>query len=388
MKMKIAQIAPPWFVVPPRDYGGTESVLAHLVEEQVALGHDVTLFAPGDARSSARLVSFFPRSLIGCGVPWEAHLKASYHLHKAVEAVREGSFDIVHAHLSSSADLCLFPLLAGLAVPHVLTLHSRFPFDHLPNGWIGDADALYLEEWAPAVPMVAISEFARAEAPSQLHFAGVVHHGLPLEQFRPTQTKERGDSFVWVGRCTHEKGVHLAIQAAQQAGVPLILAGTVDRHVPRDVRYFREQIEPHLDNERVRYIGPVSMQEKIDLLSCARGFLNPLQWEEPFGMVTIEAMALGCPVISFARGAAPELIVHGRTGFLVEDRDEMVRCIPRVREIDRQATRQHVAEHFSARTMAQKYTRIYQSVIGTSKAASRPLAAGVGEREAVARPSP
>ena len=339
--MKIAQIAPPWFAVPPADYGGTENVIAHLVEEQVAQGYDVTLYAPGDARTSARLVSFFPRSLIGCGVPWEAHLKATYHLFKAVEAVREESFDIVHAHLSSSADLVLFPLLAGLAVPHVMTLHSRFPFDHLPSGWVGDADALYLE-WAPQVSLVAISEFARAEAPSRLRFVGVVHHGLPVEDFRPV-TEKRGDFLVWIGRCSPEKGVHLAIQAAQQAGVPLILAGTVDRHVPAEVRYFQELIEPHLDNRRVRYIGPVSMQEKIDLLGRARGFLNPLQWDEPFGMVTIEAMACGCPVISFARGAAPELIVDGETGFLAQDVDDMARCVRCLSEIDRQATRQHVA---------------------------------------------
>ncbi|MFL5690492.1 MAG: glycosyltransferase, partial [Ktedonobacteraceae bacterium] len=152
--MKIAHIAPPWLAIPPKNYGGTEIVLYNLIEEQVAQGHDVTLFAPGDARTSARLISFFPRSLIDAGVPWQGHLKAYYHLNKAVEYIKNHDFDIVHTHLSSSADMHLFPLTAQLATPHVMTLHSNFPFDHVQS-WTGDADASYME-WASFVPMIAI----------------------------------------------------------------------------------------------------------------------------------------------------------------------------------------------------------------------------------------
>jgi len=141
--MKIAHVAPPWFSVPPKNYGGTEAVLYNLVEKQVAQGHDVTLYASGDAQTSAKLVSFFPLSLIDAGVPWQAHLKAYYHLQKAVTEARQGDFDIVHTHLSSASDMYLFPLMADMQVPHVMTLHSRFPFDRLPNGWTGDADPLY-----------------------------------------------------------------------------------------------------------------------------------------------------------------------------------------------------------------------------------------------------
>ena len=368
--MKIAHIAPPWFAVPPKNYGGTENVVYYLIEEQVARGHDVTLYAPGDAQTSAKLISFFPRSLIDSGIPWPAHLKAYYHLQKAVDAVNKSAFDIVHLHLSSSADLYLFPLMFGLEIPRVMTLHSRFPFDHLPNGWIGDADQLYME-WASPMPIVAISEYARAEVTYPLNFVGVVHHGLPMEQFRPVGKKRR-DRFVWLGRCTPDKGVHLAIKAAQNAGVPLVLAGTVDRHNQESVHYFQDMIKPQIDNKQIRYIGPVNMKEKIDLLSRSRGFLNPIQWEEPFGMVMIEAMALGCPVISFDRGAASELIVHGNTGFLVQDVDEMVRFIPRIDEIDREVTRQHVEEHFSVRAMAEKYMRVYRQVICAYDMASAP----------------
>lgn len=371
--MKIAHIAPPWFSVPPKNYGGTENVLYYLIEEQVAQGHDVTLFAPGDARTSAKLVSFIPRSLIAAGVPWQAHLKSFYHLQKAVDAAEAGDFDIVHTHLSSASDMYLFSLMADMRAPHVMTLHSRFPFDRLPNGWIGDADSLFME-WASSMPMVAISEHARKEVPYPLNFVGVVHNGLPENEIRLVKTRRR-DYFAWLGRCVPDKGPHLAIQAARKAGIKLILAGMVDRHVPESLRYFTEQIKPYIDNEQIRYIGPVNMKEKSSLLSGARALLNPIQWEEPFGMVTIEAMAVGCPVISFNRGAAPELIVEGKSGFLVEDVDAMVQAIASIGTIDRSATRQHVEEHFSARVMAQNYTKVYQQVISANPRIPSP---GVG----------
>jgi len=368
--MRIAHIAPPWISVPPKNYGGTEVVIHNLVEELVAQGHDVTLFAPGDAKTSAKLVSFFPKSLLEKGVPWPAHLEAFYHLYKSLEHAQE--FDIVHTHLSSSSDLYIFPLTAPLATPHVTTLHSRFPFDRV-NIWTGDADYLYME-WAPYVPVIAISESARAEVEHELNFVGVVPHGLPMAQFRPTGRK-RGDFFVWLGRFVPDKGVHLAVEAAKRAEVPIILAGTIDRYSQESVHYYHQVIEPLIDGKQVRHFGPANMKEKISLLSRARGFLNPIQWEEPFGMVMIESMALGCPVISFARGAAPEIIVSGKTGFLVQDLDEMVACIPRIDEIDRAVTRMHVEEHFSSHVMAEEYVEIYKKLINTWDEMPRPLAA-------------
>ena len=146
-----------------------------------------------------------------------------------------------------------------------------------------------------------------------------------------------------------------------------MLAGTIDRHVQDAVNYFQNTIKPQIDNEQIKYVGPVNTREKISLLSRARGFLNPIEWEEPFGMVMIEAMALGCPVISFARGAAPEIVVHRKTGFLVRDVDEMVRFIPRIGEIDREATRQYIENHFSSRAMVEKYMKVYKKVITAAK---------------------
>src|SRR5713226_5854833 len=362
--MKIAHIAPPWIAIPPKNYGGTENVIYNLVEAQVAQEHDVTLFAPGDARTSARHIAFFPKSLLEEGVPWQAHLQAYYHLHKAVAYVKEHEFDIVHTHLSSAPDMYIFPLTAPLSTPHVTTLHSRFPFDRMQS-WTGQADEYYME-WAPSVPMVAISESARAEVPFPLNFVGVVHHGLLMKQYVPAQ-KKRGDFFVWLGRFVADKGTHLAIEAAKRAGVKIVLAGTIDRHQHESVNYFNYVIKPLIDNEQVKYIGPVNMKEKVSLLSRARGFLNPIEWEEPFGMVMIEAMALGCPVISFARGAAPEIIVHRKTGFLVHNVEEMVRFVPRIGEIDRGLTRQYVERNFSVCVMAEKYMKIYKRVIAAAK---------------------
>ncbi len=358
--MKIAHIAPPWIAIPPKNYGGTEVVLYNLVEEQVAQGHDVTLFAPGDARTSARLISFFPHSLIGDGVPWQGHLKAYYHLHKAIEYIKSHDFDIVHTHLSSSAEMYLFPLMAHLATPHVMTLHSHFPFDRI-YPWKGDADDLYME-WASSVPMVVISEQARAKNVFPLNIAGIVHHGLPMAQFQPT-TKQPESFFAWLGHFMPAKGPHIAIEAAQKAGVPLVLAGTIDKHVQASVDYFEQEIKPHIDGKQIKYIGPVNMQQKVDLLSRARGFLNPIQWEEPFGMVMIEAMAVGCPVIAFRRGAVPEIVVDGQSGFLVNNVDEMVQAIAHIDELDREVVRAHVERHFTSSIMAQKYTKVYKKVI-------------------------
>jgi len=366
--MKIAHIAPPWLAIPPKNYGGTEIVIYDLIEEQEAQGHDVTLFAPGDAKTSAKLISFFPRSLIEEGVPWAAHLKAYYHLQKAVEYIKESDFDIVHTHLSSSGDMYIFPLTAPLVTPHVTTLHSRFPFDRVQS-WIGNADQDYIKEWGSSMPMIAISESARAEVLYDLNFVGVVHHGLPMKEFQPTG-KKRGDFFVWLGRFAPEKGAHLAIEAAKRARVPIVLAGTIDRYSQESLRYFQEVIKPRIDNDQIKYVGPVNRKQKIDLLSRAHGFLNPIEWEEPFGMVMIEAMALGCPVISFPRGAAPELIVHGETGFLADNVKQIVRFMPKIDEIDRDAIRMHVERNFSSHVMAEKYVKIYQKIIEMSKGRS------------------
>lgn len=171
---------------------------------------------------------------------------------------------------------------------------------------------------------------------------------------------------MWLGRFVPEKGPHLAIEAAKKAGVPIVLAGTIDQHMQESVDYFEQVIKPHLNHQQVKYIGPVDMEQKLDLLSRARGLLNPIQWEEPFGMVMIEAMAVGCPVIAFARGAAPEIVADGRSGFLVHDVNEMAHCISRIDELDRMVVHAHAEHHFTAQAMAEKYTKVYKKIIASS----------------------
>ena len=364
--MRIAQIAPPWIPIHPKQYGGTENVIYHLVEEQVAQGHDVTLIAPGDSKTSAKLVSFYPKSLLESGVPWTMHLKAFYHLQKAVDYIKEQRFDIVHTHLSSSSDMYLFPLTAHLGTPHVTTLHSVFPFDRdARSNRTGDADSFYME-WAPFLPMVAISESARQNVPYPLNFVGVVHHGLYLQDFQPVK-RRRGENFVWLGRFMPEKGAHLAIEAAKQAQVPLVLAGVIDRHSRISMDYFEQVIKPQIGKDQITYMGPVNMRQKNNLFGRARGFLNPIEWEEPFGMVMIESMAMGCPVISFARGAASEIITNGETGFLVDSVDEMVSAIAMIDKIDRGAVRTYIEQNFSSQAMAKNYVVIYKKVIQVEK---------------------
>ncbi|HWZ19645.1 MAG TPA: glycosyltransferase family 4 protein [Ktedonobacteraceae bacterium] len=364
--MRIAQIAPPWIPIPPKQYGGTENVIYHLVEEQVAQGHDVTLIAPGDSKTSAKLVSFYPKSLLESGVPWTMHLKAFYHLQKAVDYIKEQRFDIVHTHLSSSSDMYLFPLTAHLGTPHVSTLHSIFPFDRdARSNRTGDADSLYME-WAPFLPMVAISESARQNVPYPLNFVGIVHHGLYIQDFKPVR-RRMGENFVWLGRFMPEKGAHLAIEAAKQAHVPLVLAGVIDRHSRISMDYFEQLIKPQIGKDQITYIGPVNMRQKNNLFGRSRGFLNPIEWEEPFGMVMIESMAMGCPVISFARGAASEIIVNDETGFLVDTVDEMASAIAKIDKIDRVAIRKYVEQNFSSQAMAKNYIEIYKKIIKKHK---------------------
>lgn len=357
--MKIAHIAPPWLPIPPKNYGGTEACLANLIEEQVAQGHDVTLCATADARTPARLISFLPQALAEADIPWHAHLQAFYHTYKSVEYVKTQQFDILHTHLSSTSDMYLFPLLHDLETPHIMTLHSRFPFDRVDD-WTGDGDKYYMQ-WAARVPIVTISKHALKDVPYKLNFVDVIHHGLPMQQFAPT-AEQPEDFFVWLGRIVHDKGTRLAIEAAKKASVPLVLAGTVDQHDPEQQQYFEDEIQPCIDNQQIKYIGPVDLEQKVDLLSRAKGFLNPIEWEEPFGLVMIEAMAVGCPVITFAHGAATEIIKDGTNGFLVKDVDEMVQAMAKIDKLKRTDVRAYAEEHFSIATMARKYLKVYEKV--------------------------
>ena len=339
--MKIAQVAPLYESVPPQLYGGTERVVSYLTEELVRQGHDVTLFASGDSVTSAQLISTCPRSLRldpGC-VDQLAH-----HLVLLEEVFRRAEdFDVIHFHL----DYFHFPWSRRYPIRHVTTLHGRLD---LP-----DLVPLYREY--PEMPVVSISDDQRKPLP-WLNWVATIHHGLPPHLHDCGHGP--GDYLVFLGRISPEKRVDHAIEIAGRAGLPLKIAAKVDK---ADREYFEREIRPLLCQPQVEYIGEVDEKGKSRLLGEARGLLFPIDWPEPFGMVMIEAMACGTPVIAFRRGSVPEVMVDGRTGFVCSSVDEAVAAVGRLDEVPRQEVRRVFEERFTAERMARDYVAIYERLL-------------------------
>jgi len=367
--LKIAQVAAPWFSVPPKDYGGTETVISHLTEEQIKQGHNVTLFASGDSLTKGELRYYVEKSLFQQKIPWSNPTEAEYHLISSFREIAKSPerYDIVHTHLSSTSDLIVLKLAAQLQIPHLCTLHSRFPFDRRENH-IGEGDRYYFS-WADKTPMIAISNTAKEDAlitaKLPLNFIGIIPHGLPEYSFLKGKSSER-QNLVWIGRITREKGTKSAIEAAIKARRKIIIAGVVDTYVSETANYFHQEVLPLMEAnpDYVEYIGRISNDEKLQLLKSAYCFLNPIQWEEPFGLVMIEAMACGCPVISFKRGAAQELIKPGKNGEFAESVEEMAGMIEAVgNNIDREQMVIDTWNNYSATRMAELYEIKYREVI-------------------------
>lgn len=340
--MKIAQIAPIAERVPPKKYGGTERVIAALTEELVRRGHEVTLFASGDSTTSAKLESVFPRALR------EARLKDIYganywsllNIGLAYELQHE--FDIIHDHM---APLSL-PVANIAETPTVMTAHGPFTTDNRK-----------LFQTLRTPPVVTISESQLYALPNINH-AGTVYNGLPLEHF--PFGAEAEDYLLVVGRISLEKGTHYAIEVAQQFDKRLIIAAKLE---PSDREYFRAYVEPRL-SDRVQWVGEVDEDERNRLMSKAVCLLHPVTFREPFGLVMIEAMACGAPVIGFNRGSVPEIIKTGVTGYVVEDTEGMIAALETVSFIDRAACRAHVLENFSVAKMTDGYEQIYKKILG------------------------
>lgn len=335
--MRIAQVAPLYESVPPELYGGTERVVAYLTEELVRQGHRVTLFASGDSRTSAELVTVCERA-----VRLEREPSAAVALHALlVETVfaRADVFDVIHCHIDSIH----LPLARRCPVPVVTTLHGRLD--------IAGLDRLYRE--FAELPLVSISNAQRAPIP-WASWAGTVHHGLPLELHRPHY--DAGSYLVFLGRISPEKRVDRAIAIARRAELPLKVAAKIDR---ADREYFAREIEPLLAAPGVEYLGEVDERAKTELLAGALALLFPIDWPEPFGLAMIEAMACGTPVIAFGRGSVPEVIDPGITGFIVSSVDEAVACLGRARRLDRRQCRRQFERRFCAARMAREYCSIY-----------------------------
>jgi glycosyltransferase involved in cell wall biosynthesis len=337
--MRIAQVAPLAEAVPPKLYGGTERVVSWLTEELVDMGHQVTLFASGDSSTNASLEVCSPRALRFDPGGRDPLLAYSAMLSRLADFAPQ--FDVVHSHL----DWLHIPLLRRLNVPFVTTLHGRID---LP-----DLDSCFERCFAEAL-FVSISDAQRAPLP-HARWAGTVYHGIPENLVKPNFAPQGYLAFL--GRICPEKGPETAIQLASAANLPLKIAAKVDNV---DQAYFECKVKPLLDGENVEFIDE---SQKSEFLGNAIALLFPIRWPEPFGLVMVEAMACGTPVIASRCGSVPEVIEDGVTGFVVGSYYDALRAINRVRVVDRHRVRRRFEHRFTARRMAEDYIRIYQAVI-------------------------
>lgn len=343
--LRIAVVAPPWFELPPRAYGGIESVVADLVDQLTVLGHEVTLVGSGENRTSAqRFVQVFgtpPTAALGDPIPEVINAAAT------AEALADLDVDVVHDHTIAG------PLLArGRTAPTVVTAHGPVTGFH----------ADYYRRLGDTVDLVSISDAQRRSC-AELNWLGTVHNAVDVSSF---PFRADNDGYVlWLGRFSNEKGPQLAIDAARAAGSPIVLAGKLNE--PDEREFFDREITPRLW-AGVEYVGEADARAKRELLAGARALVFPIQWEEPFGMVMVEAMACGTPVVAMRRGSVPEVVLDGVTGLVVDTYDELVDAIDAVSGIDPAACRSRAEEHFDLPVMARGYERMYRAVVDGRRA--------------------
>ncbi len=342
--LRIAQLAPLYESVPPKLYGGTERVVSYLTEELMRRGHDVTLFASGDSKTSARLQVGYPQALRLAGLSQAAMGGMGMHfpvLSMAFDNAEQ--FDIIHAHL----DYWSFPFARLAATPTVSTMHGRLDIEEIHPIYRHYED----------LPVVSISNSQRRPLPS-MNWASTVYHGLPrdLLRFNPSG----GSYLAFLGRISPEKRPDLAIEVARRAGIPLKIAAKVDT-VDRD--YFRRVVEPRLDGRTVEFIGEIDDQQKSAFLGNALALLFTIDWPEPFGLVMIEALACGTPVIARPCGSVPEILKDGVTGFIASEPDELVAAVKKAGRLSREACRGEFERRFTVEVMADNYERIYRGIL-------------------------
>jgi len=377
-KLKIAQIVNIWQSVPPIGYGGTERVVADLTEGLVKRGHDVTLFTTGDSKTSAHPAFFYQERLLHKNIPWNNYLYPLTHFLWAYDEIRKrGNFDIIHGHLSLASDFLSLAFASGQIVPSIFTLHFPLPLEKR------NKDRKILFEYLKNMNFVSISNSQRK---LPLRFTGTVYHGITVDEF-PFNQESSNDSIVWIGRIVPEKGLEDAVEVAKRLGRKLVLGARVDKESESNLNYYKTQIEHKLQQTPVVNHGEITREKRNELLTSGRCFIFPIKWEEPFGLVMIEAMACGTPVIAYARGSTPEVIKDGETGFLVNSSDEDIRgdfvikkigieglkeAVQRIYDMPeneykkmRKNCRTHVEQHFTAEKMVENYENLYKQLIGT-----------------------
>ena len=350
--MRVAQIAPLYEAVPPKSYGGTERVVSWLTEELVRQGHDVTLFASGDSKTAARLEPIWPTALRLSKVldPVALHMLM-------LERVRQraAEFDILHFHL----DYLPFSLFLRQSTPFVTTLHGRLDLPEQQPVFTAFA----------AAPVISISDSQRRPIP-QAGWVRTIHHGLPETALTPNYGK--GEYLAFLGRIAPEKRVDRAIAIAKRCGMKLKIAAKIDR---ADQAYFDAEIKHLFDQAHVEYIGEINDSQKSEFLGNAAALLCPIDWVEPFGLVMIEAMACGTPVIVYDKGSAREVVDNGITGYVVNDEDEAVAAVARAVRLPRHRIRQQFEQRFTVKRMTNEYLEVYRALIEQEAPAHRLLRA-------------
>ncbi len=357
--MKIAQIAPLYESVPPRYYGGTERVVYHLTEELVRMGHDVTLYASGDSLTSARLVPLGSQALrldSSCIDQIVHHVLMVERVYRAAE-----QYDIIHSHI----DYFPFSMVRRVRTPVVTTLHGRLDLKDLVPLYMDFAD----------VPLVSISNAQRDPLP-WVNWLDTVYHGIPAQSYQPYE--QPGTYLAFLGRISPEKRVDRAIEIAKRANLPLKIAAKVS--IP-DREYFTSTIEPLMSHPLIEYRGEIGEKDKNEFLGNAAALIFPIDWPEPFGLVMIEALACGTPVIARAHGSVPEIIEHGVNGFIVQNEDEAVEAVKALPGISRKKCREIFEERFTARRMARDYVTVYRKLISSSRHLKQPASSGVHGRD-------
>ena len=345
--MKIAQVSPLYEAVPPKFYGGTERVVAHLSDALVDLGHEVTLFASAEAETKATLAAVRDQAIRLDPAPFKSDLASHMAMLHEVRR-RADEFDLIHFH----TDMIHFPFFEDMPERTLTTLHGRLDLKGL-----GDV----YRRW-PRFPLVSISDSQRKPLP-WANWAGTVLHGLQTDLYR--YGAGDGGYLAFLGRISPEKGPDRAIAIAKALGMPLKIAAKVD---PADQAYFEEVVEPLLDHPLIEFVGEIGDAEKPEFLGHATALLFPVNWPEPFGLVMIEAMACGCPVVAYGCGSVPEVIEDGITGFIVDGRDAAIHAVRRALRLDRRRIRAQFELRFSATAMARRYLDIYEEAVVPTQA--------------------
>lgn len=357
--MRIAQVAPLWESVPPKLYGGTERIVSYVTEELVRLGHDVTLFASGDSQTAARLDPVCPQALrLNVGI---FNRDAPMIMLQERSLGSAGDFDVIHSHL----DFLGFPLARRNSVPVVTTLHGRLDLPELEP---------VFREYSE-MPLVSISDAQRRPL-SWANWRATVHHGLPRDLY--TFHPQSEGYLAFLGRISPEKRPDHAVELAKRTGLPLRIAAKVD---PADLQYYRAEIEPLLDHPLIEFLGEISDGEKNEFVGNALALVCPYDWPEPFGLVLIEALACGTPVLAYRRGSIPEIINDGVTGFICENLTEMAEAVGRLSIIDRRRCRSAFDERFTADRMARDYVALYERMVREETGRSTPRIRAIGSRQ-------